>query len=176
MTRPSSKVRLGHGPVVVELAPGGVRARTATRRERVASHVFGERLDRQLAAGAAPEGSPELSLRARQLACPASRRMLATTLVRLLRSADEPLSSFGPPRSRVALDRVSAARPQLEALVQHLIAPVPVSARGVALVRLLVSDGTGPLYRGESHSDLDALLAAATRALQPTEDWPGLTG
>jgi hypothetical protein len=165
-------MRIGHGPVVLEMSLSGVRARSATRRERVASHVFGDRLDRELAAGARPEASATLSLRASQLACPASRRMLASTVARLIRSSQEPLATLGPLRSRGLLDRVAAARPELEELIEHLLAPAPVSARGVAIVQLLLTDGTGPLHGHGSSAELGRVLRQATRALQPTADWP----
>ena len=49
---------------------------------------------------------------------------------------------------------------------------MPVSARGVALVRLLLRDGSGPLFRYESREDLAAQVRRAVDALDPGRDWP----
>jgi hypothetical protein len=70
------------------------------------------------------------------------------------------------------LARVREARPELEDLVDHLLAPVPVSARGMALVRQLLRDGSGPLFRYESQGDLRRQVSCASAALEPAEGWP----
>ncbi len=71
------------------------------------------------------------------------------------------------------LDRVARARREMELLLERLLAPAPVPARGVALVNLLLSDGTGPLYRRGSQADLAAMVTQAVDALDPANDWPG---
>ena len=50
-------------------------------------------------------------------------------------------------RAKSMIERVAKARPELETLIEHLLAPAPVSARGVAIVQLLLSDGLGPYAR-----------------------------
>jgi hypothetical protein len=70
------------------------------------------------------------------------------------------------------LARVRATRPELEALLDRLLVPAPVSARGMALVRLLMRDGSGPLFRYESREDLSLQVRRATDALDPGPDWP----
>jgi hypothetical protein len=49
---------------------------------------------------------------------------------------------------------------------------VPVSAHGVALVRLLLRDGSGPLFRYESRDDLTSQVRRAIAALDPGQGWP----
>jgi hypothetical protein len=98
--------------------------------------------------------------------------MLAKSLNRLLQSAVTPSSGLGIRPSVARLDRVRAARNEMQTLIGGLLAPVPVSARGVALVQLLLCDGSGPMYRPGSRADLGALLAQAARALEPSENWP----
>jgi hypothetical protein len=70
------------------------------------------------------------------------------------------------------LERVRESQDALEELVDHLLAPVPVSAHGVALVRLLLRDGGGPLFRYESREDLTDQVRRAIAALDPGQDWP----
>jgi hypothetical protein len=167
----TTAARHPHAPVVVELGPWGVCAREASRRERLWSHVHADELDRRLAAGRAPEGSPLLALRAQQLACPATRQSLATTIGRLLRAADKPPGRFAVHQSAAVLHRLRATRALLAELVDRLLAPVPVSAHGVALVRVLLRDGSGPLFRFESGDDLGAQVSMAIAALDPVCDW-----
>jgi len=47
----------------------------------------------------------------------------------------------------------------------RLHAPVPVRARGIARLRMLLSDGTGPLYR-PGRGSLGAALLGVLAALQ----------
>jgi hypothetical protein len=157
-------------PVVVETGPWGVEAREATWRERILARLRARRLDQQLAAGRSPESNPLLSLRAQRLARPATRLALARAIGRVLREATTPLR-----RTRTPLADLAAVREverDLVGLVDHLVAPVPVSARGVALVHEMLVDGGGPLYLRHSPRDLSEMIRTATLALDPTSDWP----
>jgi hypothetical protein len=62
---------------------------------------------------------------------------------------------------------VAAAAQEMDLLAARLLAPGPVSARGVAQVRLLLTDGCGPLYFDGSGVDLRAALARALADLEP---------
>jgi hypothetical protein len=59
---------------------------------------------------------------------------------------------------------VRQSRAELAAVAGRLAASGPVGVRGVARVRTLLADGTGPLYRaaapGGLHHELDHVLAA----------------
>jgi hypothetical protein len=157
---------------VVLVDPAGrVCARHAWRRERMAAQFTPSRLDRALAAGAPPEASAVLALRARRLASPHLRLVYARSLQRLLRSADAPSSMLSAHTSAVRLDRVRAAHDELELLVARLTARAPVSSRGVALVSVMLGDGAGPLYSPGSHADLAVVVLGAVRALEPERDW-----
>jgi hypothetical protein len=104
------------------------------------------RLDRELAAGCAPDRSPAHRLRAAQLVDQASRRHLARSLREVVRAADSPcdwpLSSAVPIHRRAVL----AVREGLIGLADRLVQPVPLNPCGVARVGLLLTDGAGPLY------------------------------
>jgi hypothetical protein len=141
-------------------------------------------LDRTLADGADPEQNVYLAARAMQLTGARTRRHLADGLRRVLAEADRSPGAAVPPRvppggpareaprgparvpawpTRVPVRRASVATgaAELGALCDHLLAPGPLPARGVAMVRQLLSDGAGPLYRGP---DPAALTDAARRA------------
>jgi hypothetical protein len=71
------------------------------------------------------------------------------------------------------LDRgaVLAARPVIEALERRLRGPEPVAARGVAMVRELLTEPTSPLYRSNDPGSLGIRLRAAAAALEPGIRW-----
>jgi len=123
------------------------------------------RLDRDLAAGASPEASGALALRAQMLVRTQHRRDLADNARRVLAKATQPGFSG---RAPVCGDRVGDCREEFGELIRRLLATGPVPVRGVAKVGVLLADGTGPLYDRCSAEDLrvqvrdaaDALIAA----------------
>ena len=157
-------------PVVVETGPGGVQAREATWRERILARLLIRRLDHQLAEGRSPESHPLLSLRAQRLARPSTRAALAVAIGRVLHEATSGARRTQPPLADLAA--VREVERDLVGLVDHLVAPVPVSARGVALVHEMLVDGGGPLYLRHSPRDLSEMIRTATLALDPDADWP----
>jgi hypothetical protein len=58
-------------------------------------------------------------------------------------------------------------------MLAALSASGPVPARGVAMARLLLSDGAGPLYNRHCAADLHEILREVTAQLGPT---PSLIG
>jgi hypothetical protein len=124
------------------------------------------RLDRDLAAGRRPDSSAAHARRARRLVAPRARCRLAAGLARLLAAADAPrpvYSAAVPPHR----GEVRAARPDLEALIDRLRDERPVTARGVALVSLLLADGASPAYAPARPGALREWVATALRALPP---------
>jgi hypothetical protein len=107
-------------------------------------------IDRRLADGTVPWHTPVYAARCRQLAAPHSRRVLARSLERLVEDADAgpraPLSAaIAPSRARV-----QEARPELLILAAELRSDRPVEPRGLAAIRVLLSDGSSPVYtRGD---------------------------
>jgi hypothetical protein len=160
-----------HGPMatLVLLADGEsgrrIVARRARLRERLAARWRAGSLERELARGAAPETAAALALRAQWLIGPAVRATLARRLLRLVGDARRghvwPGTKVRPPRRAIV-----AAAQDLDLLAGRLLAPGPVSARGVAQVRLLLTDGCGPLYFGGSSVDLRSALARALEDLE----------
>ena len=62
---------------------------------------------------------------------------------------------------------VLAARTVIETLERRLRAPEPVSARGMAMLGGLLTEGTSPLYRPDEPGALGSQLRAAAAALEP---------
>ncbi len=134
-------------------------------RTRLWTHLHASRLDRALAAGASPDSSAPLSLRAGELIGATARRDLARTVRRLVDDARQP---FIPISSGVPLCRrkVLASREALSELADRLTSGEPVEARGVAQVRLLLTAGDGPLYHRPAADDLEPAVQAALAALE----------
>ena len=63
---------------------------------------------------------------------------------------------------------VRRARAELRAVVERLAADGPVDVRGVARVRRLLADGTGPLYRESAPDQLRNELRAVLAAMEPS--------
>ena len=103
--------------------------------------------DRWIATGAgAPPADAVVTQRRQELSSARERRMLATSLRRLVAAAQAPPRVSG----RVPTDRrtVTAEAALIERLAAHLAdVNTPVEARSVALVHMLVSDAGSPLYR-----------------------------
>jgi hypothetical protein len=146
------------------LPRGGGRWRRI-RLELIAGWRAGE-LDHQLAAGASPVGSALLAIRAQRLTSRRVRERVAAGLARAVRDAETTTRGFSA-AIRPHRSEVSAARTVLATLDRQLRAPAPVSARGVALLESLLSDGTSPLYQPGERGALGSRLRAAAAALEP---------
>jgi hypothetical protein len=120
-------------------------------------------LDRQLAAGIPPERSVALSLRARRLLRPSTAAMLARGIRRVLDDTRfrEPAGGRMPVRRQA----VRAVAADLERLAGRLVAPQPIGVEGLARVRVLLSDGSGPLFSGRAREDLGAAVSRALAGL-----------
>jgi hypothetical protein len=146
--------------------PGaGVRMRTRWRRAR---------LDEELAGGASPTASGELTLRATQLDSPVVRSRLVGALVRRLDDARQ----LEPDAIKVRWAQRSAIQDcadDLLALARRLGDQQPVEVRGAAMTARLLSDKASPLNQADGHNLRHALRAArlALDATDPTaEDLP----
>lgn len=121
-------------------------------------------LDRELAEGWAPESCRALARRARALTRPDVREQLARSLRRLERDASRPAAPRIC-RAPVERDEIEDASYELRLLASRLTAPSQVAPRGVAQVRLLLSDGSGPLYQRRRPGELAAAARDAISAL-----------
>ena len=123
-------------------------------------------LDRRLAAGASPRGGPVLALRAQTLTARRSRERVADGLARAIHDARAGTPGFSA-AVRPHREELLAASIVIGTLERRLRAAEPVSARGVALLRVLLSDGASSLYRPCARGALGSELRAAAAALEP---------
>jgi hypothetical protein len=125
-------------------------------------------LDRELAAGADPCSSPELALRAVQLATHRNRRRLATGLERLVSDAQTP----GILSSAIRRPRVSVVRFQtvLEALGRRLRSEESLSLRGLAMLQRLLTDTGSPLYAATDADELSSVLRLVAASMTDHRD------
>lgn len=126
---------------------------------RVRLALLADRLDRRLMNGETPVGGL-LLLHAQKLVTRDEREALA----RALRSAIDDAHAPSLWNRRVPVRRTSvlAAQDLIDDITVGLHAPDGVDYRAVARLRVLLSDGTGPLYRsgrGSLIAELKAVLA-----------------
>jgi hypothetical protein len=170
------------GSTVITYPPVADSLRTgvgepASMTARVAATLCAPLLDRQLIANAAYKPGSALAVHATRLTSARERQRLAAQLERLLEVADawSSLVKRSPP-TRAAGHRalwssliplnwsgIDATSGLITQIIARLRGPDPVSARGVARVRRVLSSSAGPLNpnsRRDLNTDLRAALAA----------------
>jgi hypothetical protein len=110
---------------------------------RAATRLRRDKLDRALIAGTGPTASRLIAARRAQLGRRSTRARLANGLERLARSAGAPRR-----RSRILPSRAAVARirPDLLELAGTPRSDVPLYARGLPLLNVILTDGTGVTY------------------------------
>jgi hypothetical protein len=131
---------------------------------RLCAFVHRFELTQRLAECADPNASPELALRARQLATPRELRRTILGLERVLREAAQPSRAM---TSQVPLQRqaILAARPFLVSLLDTLREVEHPQPAGLARAELLLTDGAGPVYAPSYPGTLASLAFRARQAL-----------
>ena len=128
---------------------------------RVIARLRTDKFDHQLAVGVpAPAGSA-LAVHQARLTSTAEREAIARSLRRAVRDAHT--GAVFSSRIPVHPRNVAAAEEVIDRITLRLHSPRPVSARGMARLRRVLSDGTGPLYwygKGDLSGRLGAALAA----------------
>ncbi len=150
---PQALVRLASGEVAQTS-----QSPSPSLRSRVVAWLFASRFDQAVDAGDPVRPGSALAVHVARLSSLAERKQLAASLRSAVRAANEPAGLSG--RVAVHRDRVNAAAALIDTVMMMLNAPLPVRARGVARVRLLLTDGSGPLYAVGSGS-----LGAALRGI-----------
>jgi hypothetical protein len=130
---------------------------------QLVARIRAGRFDRMLAVGVpAPQGSA-LAVHEARLTSAKEREDIARALRQSVldaKTGGTPLSSRVP----VDPDNVAEAESLIDEITLRLHSPRPVSARGMARLRALLSDGCGPLYRF-GRGDLKGRLGAALAEL-----------
>ena len=135
----------------------------------VLARFFGASLDASLAAGSPPESSRLLAARARDIVSLHRRRSMAGNWEHVLRVAQRARRAGTVAVAvPVCADRVVAAEPVIRDLMNRLTAPLPVPARGVAMARVLLTNGTSPVYNRRADVALNDAVAAAAAQLDPS--------
>ncbi len=130
---------------------------------RVMARLLAAKFDRMLAVGVpAPAGSP-LAVHAERLTSVEEREAIAHSLRRSVNDARN-RSALVSSRVELNVPNIVAAEDRIDEVTLRLHSPRPVTARGVARLRLLLSDGAGPMYR-YGRGDLEGRLGAALAAL-----------
>src|SRR5258708_16513019 len=162
MTMPNNKI----APDLLSTASGVLRRTTAPRPSlaaRVTARLRAYQFGRQLAVGVpAPAGSA-LAVHQSRLTSVAERESIAWALRRAVhdvRAGGTPLSARIP----VHFNNIAAAEDLIDTITLRLHSPRPVSARGMARLRVVLSDGCGPMYES-GRGDLSGRLGAALAAL-----------
>ncbi len=123
------------------------------------------RLDQELASGADPNTDPLRHQRALELVEEETRRRIAANLRRALAEAEAPRSPFSV-KAPIARAAIRDSREDVEDVADRLSDPTPVSPQGVARARMLLTDGTSPLYGEETTApQLRWSLAATAEAI-----------
>jgi hypothetical protein len=151
---PQALIRLASG----ELA-GAARSPSPSLGSRVIARLFAARLDQVVDACAPVRPGSAAAVHIARLTSAAERQQLAASLRSVVRDANAPPAGLSA-RVAVHRDRVIAASALIDTVIITLSSPLPVRARGVARVRLLLTDGSGPLYASGSGS-----LGAALRGI-----------
>jgi hypothetical protein len=115
---------------------------------RLWARLFAARYDRQLDEGHRIAAGGPLAAHYVRLASVREREHMAEALTTLM--GDAGLISGdggGGTRMPIRADVVRASADVVEAVLARLAGPRPVRARGVARLRILLSDGQGPVYR-----------------------------
>jgi hypothetical protein len=141
-----------------------LRLRRTLIRERIRARLCPWRLDQELARGALPDTRGDLSLRAQRLINLRTRQQLALEISSVMGEALNPTHRRHG-SVRCCRDAVIGAASLFGDLVDQLMEPGPVDARGVAQVRLLLRDGCGPLYNHQRADRLKPALMTALAAL-----------
>src|SRR5258705_2989280 len=162
MTMPNNKI----SPDLLSTASGVLRRTTAPRPSlvvRVRARLRANQLDRQLAVGVpAPAGSA-LAVNQARLTSVAEREAIAWGLRQALHDSHTG-GTWLSSRIPVHPTNIAAAEDLIDAITLRLHSPRPVSARGMARLRVVMSDGCGPLYR-YGLGDLSGRLGAALAEL-----------
>ena len=149
------------------MKPGCVISRRSRLHTRLWAHLRACHLDQALASGVSPDSSAAISLRAQVLIRAAVRAGLAHSIRGLLQSAQRPSHPLNH-SIPICRRKILASEASLEELAERLLARDPVDARGIAYIRLLLTDGSGPLYERPAADDLEAALHEAIEALDLT--------
>jgi hypothetical protein len=159
--------RVVNARVMPRLSTSVAATPTCSWRLRLRVRLHSYALDKRLAEGADPNSEPELALRARQLDAPEMRGKIADSIALILvRAQVGPAPTGLGAEVKPATEAVLASSADLRVLVKSLRDERTVATRGVAMARVLVADGCGPLYNAAAIEPLRYRVRMATFCLE----------
>jgi hypothetical protein len=130
------------------------------------ARLLAPRIDHDLARGALSWSTVTHAARAVQLTTGRSRHSLARSLDALVERAERPAPSGMSAAIAPCREQVRNALPEIRAISAWLRTAEPVDARGVAMLRALLSDGGGPCYVRTHPAALIVRLQEVSRCLR----------
>ena len=144
--------------------PGCPRDPRPSLTARLTARVRAGSYDRLLSVGVTPEPGSPLAAHCARLTSRTERHAIARSLRRAVREVHEPTATTWSSRIPPNVPNITAAEELIDRVTQRLHSPRSISARGMARLRLVLSDGAGPLYRF-GRGDLPGRLGAALAEL-----------
>ena len=151
--------------VLLQKPDGCVRPADVRPAHRLLARLLADRLTRELASGRSPDSSTLHALCAQALVQPFRRIELAHAIVETVHAAVAGDTSRQVP---VRWGHVRLVGPELLTLADDVQSRGPVSARGMAMVHVLVTDGAELLFYARSPNELVTASNAARLALDPS--------
>jgi hypothetical protein len=149
--------------VIPRRLPRSTRRHKPHWRTRIVARARATRIDGELARGTPSWSTVSHATRALQLTGDRSRGVLARSLEILVEQSERPARPFSA-AIPVCREQVRAALAEIMAISALLRSGQPVDARGIAMLRAVLTDGGGPCYV-RSHP------AALTMRLQEVSRW-----
>jgi hypothetical protein len=144
---------------------GPRRRREPTLEDRVIARMLGPWLDRELGAGVGPSRSAAHAARAGQLTAARKRRALARSLERLVERADDHGSRFSSWSLRPCAEQVGDAMSLIVSTASRLRSDEPLDPLGIARLKTLLRDVSGPCYVPSRPDALTIALQDISKAL-----------
>ena len=135
-----------------------------TLEDRLIARMLARSLDRELAAGVAPTISEAHAARVEQLTARRTRGAVAHRLDCLIERADAAGSGFRI-TAAPCCEQVWHAKALIRATIARLRSAEPLDARGVARLRTVLADTTGPCYVPSRPDALTAALRDVSKSL-----------
>jgi hypothetical protein len=132
-------------------------------RARLTARLHAHRFDRMLAVGMCGPADSPLAAHAERLISRPERDAIARSLRRAVHDAHRGRAARSA-QVQLHREKIVAAAKLIDDVALLLQSGRPVSARGVARLRQLLSDGRGPLYR-YGRGDLEGRMGAALAAM-----------
>jgi hypothetical protein len=132
---------------------------------RLWARLFAARYDQQIERGAAVEAGTPLAAHYLRLASRREREDMATALTHLLRDSDLLPKEARTTRVPIRVEAVRQSADVVEDVLARLLGPLPVRTRGVARLRILLSDGRSPLYRTGGQGTFAAAMRGVLAAM-----------